>query len=45
MSLETFRTAAAGQLLDTTIWARFVQPSALAWERDAEAGTKIAEAV
>ncbi|KHK92298.1 hypothetical protein [Novosphingobium malaysiense] len=45
MSLETFRAAASGELLDTTIWARFVQPSALAWERDPQAGADIAEAV
>jgi len=31
MALATFRAAAAGETLDTTIWARFVQPSALAW--------------
>lgn len=45
MALETFRAAAAGELIDTTIWARFVQPSALAWERDPQAGAAIAEAV
>lgn len=45
MALETFRAAAAGQRVDTTIWARFVQPSALAWVRDDAAGTAIAEAV
>ncbi|WP_404479689.1 hypothetical protein [Novosphingobium sp. BL-52-GroH] len=45
MALETFRAAAAGERLDTTIWARFVQPSALAWQRDAAAGTLIADAV
>lgn len=31
MALETFRAAAAGEHVDTTIWARFVQPSGLAW--------------
>lgn len=45
MSLETFRSAAAGALLDTTIWARFVQPSALAWHRDPQAAAAIADAV
>ncbi|MEJ2407898.1 MAG: hypothetical protein P8Y58_01890 [Novosphingobium sp.] len=45
MALETFRSAAAGERLDTTIWARFVQPCALAWERDPQAGEAIAEAV
>ena len=34
MHLATFHAAAAGDLLDTTIWARFVQPCALAWVRD-----------
>lgn len=31
VSLATFVEAARGDTLDTTIWARFVQPSALAW--------------
>jgi hypothetical protein len=31
MSVDTFATAARGETLDTTIWARFVQPSALIW--------------
>ena len=37
MSLATFSEAARGELLDTTIWARFVQPSALVWHKDAAA--------
>lgn len=45
MTLETFRAAAAGERLDTTIWARFVQPSALAWQRDDAAGSAITDAV
>lgn len=45
MALETFRAAAAGERLDTTIWARFVQPSALAWQRDPEAGAAVARSV
>lgn len=45
MALETFRAAAAGELLDTTIWARFVQPAGLAWQRDAPSGAAIADAV
>jgi hypothetical protein len=45
MALETFRAAAAGERLDTTIWARFVQPSALAWERDEASRSAIAGAV
>jgi hypothetical protein len=31
MRLATFRKAADGDTIDTTIWTRFVQPSALAW--------------
>lgn len=45
MALETFRAASAGELRDTTIWARFVQPCALAWQRDAAAADEIASAV
>lgn len=45
MALETFRAAAAGELIDTTIWARFVQPSALAWRRDKVSAEAIAAAV
>ena len=37
MAMETFHSAASGQLRDTTIWARFVQPSALVWHKDASA--------
>ncbi|CAN5285558.1 hypothetical protein BH10PSE1_BH10PSE1_32190 [soil metagenome] len=33
LPLKTFAEAAAGQRLDTTIWTRFVQPSALVWTR------------
>lgn len=33
LTLEAFASAASGQLRDTTIWARFVQPSSLVWER------------
>ncbi|UVI39858.1 hypothetical protein [Qipengyuania spongiae] len=45
MSLAKFRAAAAGETRDTTIWARFVQPSALAWTRDQEAAESVQEAV
>lgn len=31
MALSTFAQAAGGERRDTTIWARFVQPSALVW--------------
>jgi len=45
MSLETFASAARGERIDSTIWARFVQPSALVWQRDAQAGQAIMRAV
>jgi hypothetical protein len=45
MTLATFDAAASGETIDTTIWARFVQPSALAWVRDDAARARIAEAV
>ncbi len=45
MTLATFAAAAAGQLVDTTIWARFVQPSALVWSRDDSAAAAIRDAV
>jgi hypothetical protein len=37
MSLAKFAQAAGGETIDTTIWARFVQPSALVWARDGDA--------
>jgi hypothetical protein len=37
MTLATFAAAARGETRDTTIWARFVQPSALAWSANADA--------
>src|SRR3990167_4441285 len=45
LSLETFASAARGERVDTTIWARFVQPSALIWQRDPQAGQAITQAV
>lgn len=45
MTMATFRAAAEGALLDTTIWARFSQPSALAWARDDAAGAAVTEAI
>ena len=45
MTLATFHAAASGQLLDTTIWARFVQPSALVWSRDEGSAAAVHEAV
>ena len=37
MSLAKFAEAARGESRDTTIWSRFVQPSALAWAMDDKA--------
>lgn len=34
MPLSTFARAAAGEHRDSTIWTRFVQPSALVWAQD-----------
>lgn len=45
MSLATFGAAARGETLDTTIWARFVQPSGLAWLRDASVRASIERAL
>jgi hypothetical protein len=43
MRLATFGEAACGERLDTTIWARFVQPSALAWAADGRADHEVAD--
>lgn len=43
--LATFAHAAAGRHLDTTIWARFVQPCALVWASDRNARADITHAV
>ena len=45
MTLATFAAAASGKTLDTTIWARFVQPSALAWVQDRAQADAVGEAV
>ncbi|RGP41972.1 hypothetical protein BPTFM16_02282 [Altererythrobacter insulae] len=45
MSLVQFAEAAAGNSRDTTIWARFVQPSALVWFRDEQAKLKTLDAL
>ena len=45
MSLSTFSKAASGELLDTTIWARFVQPCALVWQADETARRQVIEAI
>ncbi len=45
MALSTFVKAASGELLDTTIWARFVQPCALVWEADGNAREAVIGAI
>lgn len=45
MRLATFARAAGGELADTTIWARFVQPSALIWAEDDAAKAAVIAAV
>jgi hypothetical protein len=45
MRLATFAKAAADGTLDTTVWTRFVQPSALAWRSDDAASAAVAAAV
>ncbi|KWV94910.1 hypothetical protein [Erythrobacter sp. AP23] len=45
MSLTQFAKAARGGSRDTTIWARFVQPSALIWQADDGARTRVVEAL
>ena len=45
MTLAKFAQAARGETIDTTIWARFVQPSALVWCRDDAARARIGAAI
>ena len=45
MTLATFAEAARGETLDTTIWARFVQPCALAWAGDEAAVGDVTDAL
>ena len=45
LPLSTFRRAAEGRTLDTTIWARFVQPCQLVWAADAAGAGEAADAV
>jgi hypothetical protein len=45
MTLATFAAAARGETRDTTIWARFVQPSALAWVGDDAATDEVTAAL
>lgn len=45
MRLSTFAKAAGGELADTTIWARFVQPSCLIWAADDGVGAEVISAI
>ncbi|MEM9311623.1 MAG: hypothetical protein AAGA34_09255 [Pseudomonadota bacterium] len=45
MRLATFAQAASGDLNDTTIWARFVQPCALVWQKDENARAPVVSAI
>lgn len=45
MSLAKFAGAARGESRDTTIWTRFVQPSALAWANDDHARAAVEDSV
>lgn len=45
MPLAIFTEAARGTFLDTTIWARFVQPVLLAWHADAAARDQVRAAI
>lgn len=45
MTLAKFTEAAGGTLVDSTVWARFVQPAALVWQRDAAARAAVARAI
>ena len=45
MTLAKFGQAARGDTRDTTIWARFVQPSALVWASDDDARAGVEQAL
>lgn len=45
MTFAKFMAAANGHTIDTTIWARFVQPSALVWRREDGAGGRVQAAI
>jgi hypothetical protein len=45
LPLATFRRAAEGRTLDTTIWARFVQPAMRVWSAEPASAGAAAEAV
>lgn len=45
MTLAKFAAACRGDSRDTTVWARFVQPSALVWAADEDAHDAVADAL
>ena len=45
MTLAQFRKATRGEGIDTTIWARFVQPAGLVWSASPAVGEQVIEAV
>lgn len=45
MPVETFARACRGESIDTTIWARFVQPAALVWADGDTTGARMVAAV
>ncbi|MCB2065891.1 MAG: hypothetical protein KDE15_04530 [Erythrobacter sp.] len=45
MTMAKFAEACGGGLVDSTIWARFVQPSAMVWQRDEAARNAVAGAI
>ncbi|MCK9193621.1 MAG: hypothetical protein M0P19_07085 [Nevskia sp.] len=45
LRLDQFRARVAAGSLDTTIWARYSQPSALVWARDSSARSSVIDAV
>lgn len=45
LPLVTFARAAAGRTLDTTVWARFVQPAQRVWAADADSAIAARDAV
>lgn len=45
MALATFERACRGESRDTTIWTRFVQPSALVWQANEPAAPRIVAAL
>jgi len=45
MTLARFVEAGRGKTIDTTIWARFVQPCALVWQRDEAAAEMVKNAL